>query len=588
MRLSTEPDRDEARATAVLHAALEAGIEFFDTADAYCWDGAERGHNERLIARALAAWSGDRSRVRVGTKGGLTRPGGRWVPDGRAKHLREACERSLAALGVERLDLYQLHAPDPRTPLATSVRALEQLKRDGLISAIGLCNVTVVQIEDARKIAEIDSVQVELSVWHDYHFLSGVVDYCLANRLQLLVYRPLGGPSRRRKTAADPALTAIAGRHDATAFEIALAWLMDLSDLIVPLPGATRIETVQSVARAGRIVLSDADRAELDQRFPYAAACRQSAGNPRPAPAHRRDADVVIIMGLPAAGKSTLAQSLVAEGYYRLNRDEAGGTLRSLLPALGRAIETGATRIVLDNTYASRKTRAEVIQAAATHGLPIRCVWLSTSIEDAQTNAAWRIVTRYGRLPSDDELAQIRRSDVALFLPGAQFKYRRELEPPDASEGFSRVDVVPFVRRQESDFVDFVNRAVIVSCDDVGDLVRLAPRLREFRDAGYRLLGISWQPEIAEGTRSEDVVKAMFARESERLGLDVDVECCPHAAGPPRCWCRKPLPGLGVVFVNRYRLDPAQCLYVGAGPHDTGFARRLGFKFRDAVDLASG
>jgi len=585
MRLSTEPDREETRATAVLHAALDAGIEFLDTADAYCWDDDERGHNERLIARALGAWPGDRSRVRVGTKGGLTRPGGRWVPDGRAKHLREACERSLAALGVDRLDLYQLHAPDPRTPLATCVRALEQLKRDGLITAIGLCNVTVGQIEDARRITEIDSVQVELSVWHDHHFLSGVVDYCLANRLPLLAYRPLGGPSRRRKTAADPVLAAIAGRHDATAFEVALAWLMDLSDLIVPLPGATRVETVQSVARAGRIVLSDADRAELDRRLPYAAACRQSGGKPRPAPAIRRDADVVIIMGLPAAGKSTLAQSLVAEGYYRLNRDEAGGTLRSLLPALGRAIETGAPRIVLDNTYASRKARAEVIQAAATHGLPIRCVWLSTSIEDAQTNAVWRIVTRYGRLPSDDDLAQLRRSDVAAFLPSAQFKYRRELEPPDASEGFSRIDIVPFVRRQES---DFVNRAVIVSCDDVGDLGRLAPRLREFRAAGYRLLGITWQPEVAEGKRSEEIVKAMFARECERLGLDVDVECCPHAAGPPRCWCRKPLPGLGVVFVNRYRLDPVQCVYVGTGPHDAGLARRLGFTFRVAADFASG
>jgi histidinol phosphatase-like enzyme/predicted kinase len=292
-----------------------------------------------------------------------------------------------------------------------------------------------------------------------------------------------------------------------------------------------------------------------------------------------------MIMGLPAAGKSTLAQSLVAQGYFRLNRDEAGGTLRSLLPALGRAIETGATRIVLDNTYASRTTRAEVIQAAARHGLPIRCVWISTSIEDAQTNAVWRIINRYGRLPSDDDFTRFKRSDAALFLPGAQFKYRRDLEPPDASEGFSQIEIVPFVRRQDS---DLVNRAVIVSCDDVADLVRLAPRLREFRDAGYRLLGISWQPEIAEGKRSEDSVKAAFARECERVGIDVDVECCPHGAGPPRCWCRKPLPGLGVVFVNRYRLNPAECLYVGTGPHDSGFARRLGFTFRDAVDFASG
>ena len=420
MRLSTEPDRDEARATAVLHAALDAGIEFLDTSDAYCLDEDERGHNERLIARALAAWPGDRSRVRVATKGGLTRPGGRWEADGRAKHLRTACERSLAALGVERLDLYQLHAPDPRTPIATSVRALAQLAREGLVGAIGLCNVTVGQIEEARKIADIESIQVELSVWYDHHFLSGVVDYCLANRLPLVAYRPLGGPQRRRKTAADPTLAAIAARHDATAAEIALAWLMDLSDLIVPIPGATRLETVASIARAGRIVLSDADRTALDERFPAAAACRPSAGKPKP-PVAMREGDVVIIMGLPAAGKSTLAQSLVADGYRRLNRDEAGGTLRSLAPALGRAVEEGITRIVLDNTYGSRRTRAEVIRAASAHRLPVRCIWLSTSIEDAQTNAAWRIVSRYGRLPSDHELTDIRRSDVSAFLPGAQF-----------------------------------------------------------------------------------------------------------------------------------------------------------------------
>ena len=576
MRLSTEPDRDEARATAVLHAALDAGIVLFDTADAYCLNDAEYGHNERLLARALASWPGDRSRVRVGTKGGLTRPGGRWVPDGRARHLREACERSLAALGVNRLDLYQLHAPDPRTPLATSVRALAELQQDGLISAIGLCNVTVGQLEEARSIAEIASVQIELSVWHDEHFLSGVVNYCLTQRLPLLAYRPLGGPSRRRRTSADPTLKAIAARHAATPFEIALAWLMDLSDLIVPIPGATRVDTIESVARAGRIVLSDTDRAELDRRFPYAAACRPGSQASKRVTSNRRDGEVVIVMGLPAAGKSTLAQTLVTDGYHRLNRDEAGGTLRGLLPALDRAIETGATRIVLDNTYPSRKSRAEVIHAASSHGLPVRCVWLSTSIEEAQTNAVWRIVNRYGRLPSEDELSQLRRSDVAAFLPSAQFKYRRELEPPDASEGFSRVDVVPFVPRQAA---DFVNRAVIASCDDIGDLARLAPRLRAFREDGYRLLGISWQPAIAEGTESEAAVGARFAHACKGLGLDIDIELCPHPAGPPRCWCRKPLPGLGVVFVNRYRLDPARCLYIGAGPHDEGFARRLGFRF---------
>ena len=93
---------------------------------------------------------------------------------------------------------------------------------------------------------------------------------------------------------------------------------------------------------------------------------------------------------------------------------------------------------------------------------------------------------------------------------------------------------------------------------------------------------MSWQPDIADGIQSPDGAAAVFAAMNEQLGLDIEVEWCPHAAGPPSCWCRKPLPGLGVVFVQRHRLDPAQCIYVGAGPQDPGFARRLGFTYEDA------
>src|SRR4030095_12520701 len=194
MRLSTGRDRDDERGIAVLHAAFDAGITLLDTADAYCWDQSEVGHNERLIARALSTWTGDRSRIRVATKGGLTRPQGNWVPDGRARHLLSACEASLKALGVDRIHLYQLHAPDPRTAFATSVRALDALRRDGLVEHVGLCNVTVGQIEEARRITDIAAVQVELSLWQDQHVHSGVMDYCLANGIELLAYRPLGGP----------------------------------------------------------------------------------------------------------------------------------------------------------------------------------------------------------------------------------------------------------------------------------------------------------------------------------------------------------------------------------------------------------
>ena len=234
MRLSTETERDDTRSLDVLHAALHAGVTLLEAATELCRRQALE------VAKALATWSGDRSRVLVATKGGLTRPQGRWLADGRARHLMAACEASLRALQVERIALYQLHVPDPRTSLSTSVRALASLKRSGLIEHIGLCNVTVGHIEEARRIADIACVQVELNPWHDDNVLSGVVKYCIDNGIRLMAHRPLGGPERARRAIKDRVLADLAARHDATAAEIALAWLMDLSDAIVPIAGATR------------------------------------------------------------------------------------------------------------------------------------------------------------------------------------------------------------------------------------------------------------------------------------------------------------------------------------------------------------
>ena len=598
MRLSTAPDRDEANGVAVIHAALDAGVTLLDTADAYCRDDSERGHNERLVAAALANWTGDSSTVQIATKGGMTRPDGRWEPDARAKQLAARCEDSRRALGVDRIHLYQLHSPDPRTPLSTSVRALAALQRDGLIDRIGLSNVTVGQIAEARRIAEIASVQIELSVWHDEHLLSGVVDYCIAERIQLVAYRPLGGPSRRRQTAADPTLSAIAARHGATPFEIALAWLLQLSELVVPIPGATRVDTARSIARASEIALLDEDRDELDRRF-AAGRVRASVQMHVPDRPLRTDGEVVLIMGLPAAGKSTVAEGLAASGYLRLNRDTTAGSLKGLLPPLDAALASGVSRVVLDNTYVSRQSRAAVIRSASARGFPVRCIWMDTPIEEAQTNAVWRIVSKYGTLPDEAGLERLRKGDPAAFLPGVQFRYLRDLEPPDAAEGFSSIDVIPFERQVAP---SCTNRAILVWCDgvvlhsrsgrrtpvsvdDVDVALDRAEVLGRYRDDGWRLLGLSWQPAIAEGTQTADGARAIFARMNERLDLGLEVEFCPHAAGPPRCWCRKPLPGLGVVFVHRHALDPAQCIYVGAGPQDPGFARRLGFRYRDAADF---
>ena len=594
MRLSTDAGRDDEAAVVVLRAALDAGVTLFDTADAYCRGDTDINHNERLIAAALANAAVDRSRVLVATKGGLTRPQGRWVPDGRARHLAAACEASLAALGLERIALYQLHAPDPRTALTTSVRALAALQRQGLVDQIGLCNVTVGQIEQARTIAEIASVQVELNPWNDANVLSGVVRYCIDQRIRLLAHRPLGGPERARKAARDRILLDIAAQHAATPAEVVLAWLMDLSDVIVPLPGATRVETAQSIARAHAIQLTDADRTRLDDHFPSGILRRSPP--PAVAAAAAVDGEAVLVMGLPGAGKTTAAQTFVAQGYTRVNRDEQGGSLRGLVPAIAGLVESGHTHLVLDNTYVTRKSRAPLVTAAAGAGLPLRCVWLTTSVEDAQVNACWRMLERYGRLLEPSEMREAVKHDVSAFGPAVQFRYQRELEPPQIAEGFSRVDTAAFERRRDP---SCTGRAVLLWCDGVLirsrtdqraacsaddlDLVTgRAATLQRYAAEGWTLLGMAWRPEVADDAATGEAIAAVFASMQEQLGVAIDVRYCRHAAGPPVCWCRKPLPGIGVEFIRRYRLDPSRCVYVGDGSQDPGFARRLGFEYRDA------
>ena len=600
MRLSTTAGRSEAAAIAVLHAAFDSGVTLLDTADAYCLDDHDTGHNERLIAQALSSWPGDRTRLRVATKGGMIRPQGAWVIDGRARHLIAACQASRLALGVDRIWLYQLHAPDPRVPLPTSVRALAGLQRDGLIERIGLCNVTVGQIEEAQQVVRIDTVQIELNLWVDAHILGGVVGYCLEHGIQLIAYRPLGGPQGQRRLQTDPVLRDLAERHDATPVEIALAWINQLSEHVVTIPGPSRPEHVPSIARGAALRLDDEDNARLADRF---ASCRAwgdvSSRAAAPAPRKAADGEVVMIMGLPAAGKTTLTHAFVAQGYVRLNRDEQGGGLGDLIPALERAIDAGQSRAVLDNTYISRRSRAPVIHAAARRGLPVRCVWLDTSLEDAQTNAVERMLSKYGRLLEPDEMRRISKADVSAFGPTVQFRFKRELEPPDPTEGFASVERRAFERQRDP---SHVNRAIVCwgedvlyrsrsgakspsSADDVELLRGAADVLQRYAAEGWRLRVLSWQPEIAEGTRTAEAASVVFARVQELVGVPIDVLYCPHAAGPPVCWCRKPLPGLGALMIRRDDLDPTRCLYVGAGPQDAGFARRLGFAYRDAGEF---
>lgn len=257
----------EADSLKVIHAALDAGMDLIDTADVYCLDDDDIGHNERLIAKALAARS-DRERIVVATKGGLERPKGAWTTNGRPEHLKQACEKSLRALGVAQIQLYQLHAPDDEVPFADSVGALAELRAAGKIAHVGLSNVTVEEIEIARAIVPVVSVQnrcnpFDRSAWED-----GVVQHCTAHGIAFLPYSPVGGGRGKAQVATDPTLLAVGKRHGVSPFQVALAWLLAKSPVMLPIPGASKVASAIDSAAAMTLARTAEDFAELDRAFP--------------------------------------------------------------------------------------------------------------------------------------------------------------------------------------------------------------------------------------------------------------------------------------------------------------------------------
>ncbi|MBI1722445.1 MAG: aldo/keto reductase [Gemmatimonadetes bacterium] len=265
MPLSIQGRPDEATGVRVIHAALDAGATLIDTADVYCHDDDDIGHNERLIAKALRSWSGPRERIMVATKGGLTRPQGRWERDGRPAHLKRACERSLAALGVERVDLYQLHAPDPAVPLADSAGALADLQREGKVRWVGLSNVSVEEIEEASAIVPVITVQNRLNPFFREALEDGVVAYCTRQEIGFLAYSPLGGGRLNKKLPSHPAAGAISRKHGVSAHVVVLAWVLAQGPTVIAIPGARMVEHARDSANAAGLVLAAEDLAAIDR-----------------------------------------------------------------------------------------------------------------------------------------------------------------------------------------------------------------------------------------------------------------------------------------------------------------------------------
>jgi len=262
------PPRDPAGARKLLGRARELGVDFFDTADSY---GPEV--SEVLISEALSPYEG----IVVATKGGLTRQGpGRWERNCRPEYLRSACEASLHRLRVEQIDLYQLHTVDPAVPLEESLGALGELRDEGKIGEIGVCNVDVEQLRRALVVAPIVSVQNRYNLAD--RASEPVLELCESLGVAFIAWAPL---AKGALTRAGGELRRIAGRYEATQSQVALAWLLQRSPVCLPIPGTSATMHLEENVRAGALCLSPDELESVGGRMPLGLAARRMARKAR-------------------------------------------------------------------------------------------------------------------------------------------------------------------------------------------------------------------------------------------------------------------------------------------------------------------
>jgi aryl-alcohol dehydrogenase-like predicted oxidoreductase/predicted kinase len=491
-------DGDPARGADAIVTALDAGITIFDTARAY-------GDSEQVLGNVLRERGVDQ-RARVVTKGGMLREGRAWQPDGRARTLRSDCETSLRMLGVP-IDTYLVHAPDPRVPWETTVRALGKIAEEKLATHVGVCNVTRNQLDEALVHAPISVVQVDPNA----AIRGGVAARCFERGIVVMIHSPFGGPKRARAVARDPRAMEVATRHHVSAHAASLAVLLETHPWIVPVAGATRPETVRDCMTAIGVKLEP-----------------RTVSTPV-----RTGAEIVLLMGIQGSGKTTLAAEYVARGYERLNRDERGGTLRGLHMRLDDLLARGASKVVLDNTYTTRAARYDAITVAHARDAAVHGVWIETPIEQAQVNVIERMLAAHGRLLEPREMERAR--DPSALSPTALLRIAREVERPEADEGFESLELRPFARQRVSrgGRARFVAREAEPGADDVT---------------------FAWQAD------------AMLT--------------CLHEGGPPRCWCRPPYPGLLLSYARAHDVDLARSEVIGTSPAHEKMAAAVGASYR--------
>lgn len=266
MPMSIEGRPDEARSIRTIHAALDAGVTLIDTADAYHLDPTDVGHNELLIAKALRLAGKGPDDVLVATKGGHRRPGdGSWYVQGGADYLKKACEASLQRLDVEAIGLYQFHRPDPQVPYEESVGAIRDLLDEGKILLAGISNANPEQIRLAQEVLGGRLVSVQNQFSPAFRSSEPELELCAELGIAFLPWSPLGGISRAGDLGGRHAAFAeVAAEHGVSPQQVCLAWELAKSEVVIPIPGASRPESITDSVRAAELELSAEELARLD------------------------------------------------------------------------------------------------------------------------------------------------------------------------------------------------------------------------------------------------------------------------------------------------------------------------------------
>ena len=262
MPLSIEGRPGPEQAVATIHAALDAGVTLIDTADAYSLSGADFGHGEEIVARALSTYPGDTSEVIVATKGGHTRGAdGSWNLDGRPEYLKRAAQDSARRLGVDAVGLWQFHRPDPEVPYEESLGALRELLDAGTIRMAGISNAHIERIDLARRIVGDGLVAVQNEFSPRFRSSEGELRHCREHGLAFLPWSPFGGISKAGGLGGP--FAAIGEARGVSAHQVCLAWMLALAPNVIPIPGSSRPETIRDSAAAAELQLTDDELATL-------------------------------------------------------------------------------------------------------------------------------------------------------------------------------------------------------------------------------------------------------------------------------------------------------------------------------------